>query len=96
MAIRGKVKVEYLGPTERAQASKVLAKDHRFQISADGNDVLLKFGKHSGKMVSHLAADGDDYLDWMLTDDGFPDHVKSIIRFQITKARIDAAKKAAK
>ncbi len=53
----------------------------KYRISGDGDDAVLKFGKHKGKQISELIKTNPGYLDWMSRQD-FPDELKDVIRHQ--------------
>lgn len=59
----------------------------RYTISDGGDDALLAFGKHSGKLVSALASDwknGRDYLKFLLEQSSLPEDLGNVIKIQLT------------
>lgn len=68
----------------RAMEAKAVAnkKGGRYNISTDGNDAMLLFGEHSGKLISAMVNEQPKYLHWIMCED-FADDLKDVIRYQM-------------
>jgi DNA polymerase-3 subunit epsilon len=55
-----------------------------------GDDLVLKFGKHSGRTLSDLAASEPDYLRWMLQKE-FPSELHEAVRRALDATASDGA-----
>lgn len=56
---------------------------HKYKISTDGTDALLKFGRHYGRTVSYLAAKHRSYLRWILRKAEFDQALKDVVAHQL-------------
>ena len=61
----------------------------RYKISAAGDDALIGFGKHRGKMLSEIGKKDFSYLDFIIKDE-FPDDLKDVARH----VRVELIKKS--
>lgn len=59
----------------------ILGHGGRYTINIDGDDAVLKFGKHKGKSISELANSQSGYLDWILRQE-FPEELKDVVVHQ--------------
>jgi len=50
-----------------------------YKISVDGEDVLLKFGRHRGKTLRQILKRDPNYLDFILRET-FPTELKDVVR----------------
>jgi hypothetical protein len=58
----------------------------KYKISSDGQDALLKFGKHTGKTVSSVARKDPGYLEWILNGD-FDAPLKDVAKYVLKSAK---------
>ena len=80
---------ESSGPAQKdpGMSEEVSGRDGRFvNYTVDGRDGRLTFGKHSGRLISELAATnaGAKYLRWALTK-SFPDKFKRVVESQLQR-----------
>ncbi len=65
-------------------ATRVKAKSKsagRYTISTGGDNALLKFGRHKGKMLTQIIDEGNSsYLDFILKE-SFPEELKDVCRY---------------
>ena len=52
----------------------------KYIISKDGDDVMLEFGKHKGRMLSDVANRDPSYLEWILKEK-FPEDLKDVCEY---------------
>ena len=52
----------------------------KYIISKDGDDVMLEFGKHKGRMLSDVANRDLSYLEWILKEK-FPEDLKDVCEY---------------
>jgi len=62
-----------------AERSGAPAALRQYSIDPSGTDALIKFGKHSGLQLSHIAQRDPGYLNWILESD-FPSELKDVTR----------------
>lgn len=55
---------------------------HKYKISQDGTDALLKFGRHTGKSVSRVVKSDRDYAEWLLGAD-VDAELKDVVKYQL-------------
>jgi hypothetical protein len=58
-----------------------------YVINVDGDDALLKFGKHSGKYLTEVARMEPSYLDWLVKN-VYPEDLKDVARYIMRLERI--------
>jgi uncharacterized protein (DUF3820 family) len=59
----------------------------KYIISKDGDDVMLEFGKHKGKMLSAVVNTNPGYVKWMLKEK-FPEDLKDVCEYLLKKLGI--------
>jgi uncharacterized protein (DUF3820 family) len=59
----------------------------KYIVSKDGDDVMLEFGKHKGRMLSDVANTEPSYLKWMLKEK-FPEDLKDVCEYLLKKLGI--------
>jgi len=52
----------------------------KYIVSKDGDDVMLEFGKHKGRMLSDVANRDPSYLEWILKEK-FPEDLKDVCEY---------------
>jgi hypothetical protein len=59
----------------------------RYTISTSGDNALLKFGKHNGKMLTQIVEEGNrSYLEFILKET-FPEELKDVCRYLLRKIK---------
>jgi hypothetical protein len=56
----------------------------KYTISKDGDDVMLEFGKHKGRMLSDVVKTHRSYVNWMLKEE-FPEDLKDVCKYLLRK-----------
>jgi uncharacterized protein (DUF3820 family) len=59
----------------------------KYIISKDGDDVMLEFGKHKGRMLSDVANRDLSYLEWILKEK-FPEDLKDVCEYLLKELGI--------
>ena len=64
---------------------KMKARAEKYTISVDGDDALMKVGKHNGKTLSDIAHGDGEYLNWIVHKSKFGHDLKDVAR-QVMRA----------
>ena len=62
--------------------------DRRYRIAVDGKDVLLRFGRHNGQLLSDVCKENPGYLKWILDPaQDFPREFVDVAQYLLDKHR---------